>query len=79
MGKVGPLLVFGLALTVGGAYWALWDASREYLEDFVISDAYYELMYWGFRVIPAVLMIVGIMCLIAAGVAARGSKEVVEY
>jgi len=72
--RVGPLIIFGLTLTVGGVYWALWDASRSYLDNIVIRDSYYELMYFGFRAIPAVLLIVGIMCLIAAGVNIHNSR-----
>lgn len=74
MSKVGPLIIFGLTLTVGGAYWALWDASRGYLDNVLIEDMYYELMYFGFRAIPAVILIVGIMCLISAGVSIRNNR-----
>ena len=79
MGKVIPLIAFGLTIFVGGLYWAVWNGSRTYLDNFVIVDEYYELMYFGWRMIPAVMLIVGLMCLIAAGVMARSQKEVVEY
>ena len=78
MSKVGPLIIFGITLIVGGAYWTLWDASRSYLDSLVINDVYYELIYWGFRVIPAVMLIVGVMCLISAAISTR-EKEVVRY
>jgi len=72
--RVGALVIFGVTLLVGGAYWALWNASRSYLNNILIEDSYYELMYFGFRAIPAILMIVGIMCLISAGVNIRSSR-----
>ena len=78
MSKTGPLIIFGITLTVGGLYWSLWDASRSYLDNILIEDVYYELMYWGFRMIPAVMVIIGIMCLIAAGIS-MSQKEVVQY
>ena len=77
MGKAGPLIVFGLTLVAGGVYWAVWDGCRSYLDNILIQDVYYELMYWGFRAIPVILLIVSIMCLISAGVSGR--REVIEY
>ena len=76
MSRVGPLIVFGITLIVCGGYWTLWDSSRSYLSSFVIEDSYYILIYWGFRILPAVLLIVGIMCLIVAGISNRGGMEV---
>jgi len=77
LSRVGPLIVFGLTIIVGGIYWALWDASREYLDNILVEDIYYTLMYWGFRMIPAVLLIIAIICLINS--AMGRSKQVVEY
>jgi len=77
LSRVGPLIVFGLTIIAGGIYWALWDASREYLDSILVEDMYYTLMYWGFRMIPAVLLIIAIICLIAS--AMGKSKQVVEY
>jgi len=78
MGKAGPLIVFAITIVAGGIYWALWDACRSYLDNILVDDVYYQLMYWGFRAIPAILLIVGIMCLISAGIASR-KGEVIEY
>jgi len=74
MSRVGPLIIFGVTLLVAGGYWTLWDASRGYLDNILIEDVYYELMYFGFRALPAIIMIVGIMCLISAGVSIRSSR-----
>lgn len=75
--KVAPLIVFGITFVVGGLYWAVWDGSRYLLDNILVEDVYYTWMYWGWRMIPAVLLIVGIMCLISAGINSR--TQVVEY
>lgn len=69
--KAGPLIIFGLTIVAGGLYWAIWDSSRSYLDSIVLQDVYYTLMYWGFRMIPAVLLIIAVMCLIVAGTSSR--------
>lgn len=79
MSRVGPLVVFGLTLIAGGMYWMLWDGSRDFLDNILIADEYYTLMYWVWRVIPAIILFVGIMCLISAGIGIRRRKEMVEY
>jgi len=79
MSRVGPLVVFGLTLIVGGMYWMLWDGSRDFLDNILINDEYYILMYWVWRVIPAIILFVGIMCLISAGIGMRRRREMVEY
>ena len=79
MSRVGPLVVFGLALVVGGMYWMLWDGSRDFLNNILIQDQYYLLMYWVWRIIPGIILFVGIMCLISAGIGIHRRKEMVEY
>ena len=78
MSKVVPLIIFGVTITVCGVYWALWDGSREYLDSILVEDAYYTLMYFGFRVLPIILIFIGIMSLIAAGVS-KSRERSVEY
>lgn len=77
MSRVGPIIVFIITIVAGGIYWATWEGCREYLDDLLIQDVYYELMFFVWRMIPAVLIFVGIMCLIVAGMGR--SKQVVEY
>ena len=79
MSRVGPLIVFGLTIIAGGAYWMLWDDCRSYLDNILIQDEFYLLMYWIWRVIPAILIFVAIMCLISAGIGIRRRRETVEY
>jgi len=76
--RVGPLVLFGFTLIAGGMYWMLWDSSREYLDNLLINDVYYQLIYWGWRVIPAILIFVGIMCLLSAGLT-HSRERGVEY
>lgn len=79
MSKVGPLLLFGITLVVGGIYWQLWEGSREYLDNILITDVYYTLMFWVWRMIPAIMIITGILCLISAGIIAQRQKAVMDY
>ena len=79
MSKVGPIIMFGFTIAVAGLYYAVWEGSRSYFNNLIINDIYYELIYWGWRMIPAVLLIVGIMCLIMAGISESGGKGVGEY
>ena len=76
MSRAGPLIVFGLFLIVCGMYWNLWDGARSYLDNLVINDEYYQLMYWGWRIIPAVLVIMGIISLVSGGMSVQ--RETIE-
>jgi len=78
LSRVIPLIAFGLTIVVGGLYWALWDGSRSFIDQFVVNDVYYQLMIWVWGAIPAILIIVGILCLIAAGVSVSGNRMGVE-
>ena len=78
MSRIGPVIVFIFTIVVAGLYWATWDACRSYLDSIVINDPYYILMYWIWRMIPAVILFIGIMCLISAGIS-RGRERVVDY
>ena len=76
MSRVLPLIVLGITLFVGGLYWMLWNDSTTYLDNLVINDAYYTLASFIWRMIPAVLLIVGLLCVIMAGVNATRNNEV---
>ena len=74
LGKVIPLIAFGITVFLGGLYWHLWDDSRTYIDQFVVNNEYYTLMYWLWKMLPAVMIIIGLICLISAGVSAsRGT------
>ena len=75
MSRILPILGFGLTIVVGGFYWATWDACRGYLDSIVINDAYYTLMRHIWAWIPAILLIVAIMCLVLAGVRHNETKR----
>ena len=74
MSRVLPFIGFGLTIVVGGIYWATWDACREYLDSLVLNDVYYTLMRQIWAWIPAIILIVAIMCLIVAGTQSHESK-----
>jgi len=78
MSRVLPLIGFGFTLVVGGMFWALWDGSRSYLDNLVIEDSYYILMRHVWAWIPAILLFIGMMCLISAGIA-KARERRVEY
>jgi len=77
LSRVVPLVVFGITLFVGGLYWAVWDGSRSFIDFLVINDVYYELAFFIWRMLPVVMLIIGILCLILAGVSASGDRGVV--
>lgn len=74
MSRVGPIVLFIFTILAAGMYWATWDACRSYLDSIVINDSFYILMYWIWRLIPAVVLFVGIMCLISAGISHSREK-----
>lgn len=79
MSRVLPILGFGLTIVVGGFYWATWDSCREYLDSLVLGDVYYTLMLHIWTWIPAILLIIAIMCLILAGVRSNETKRKEGY
>jgi len=75
LGKILPVIGFGLTIVVGGIYWVTWDLCREYLDSLILDDIYYVLMRHIWAWIPAILLIVAVMCLIIAGTSSREHKE----
>jgi hypothetical protein len=69
LSKVIPLIGLGLGLIVIGAFWSLFDGSLSYFSDYVLRNDYYNLMKLGWDAMPVIVVIIGIFCLIAAGVA----------
>lgn len=70
MSKIVPLIAFGFGLIGVGAFWSLYNDCLSYFDFLVINDVYYELMAQGWKVMPIIFVLVGIMCLISAGVSA---------
>jgi hypothetical protein len=79
MNKVGPLILFIVTLFVGGIYWATWEGARSYLDSFVIQNEYYILMSWGWRLVPAILLVISIICLIVAGLSGKTTQGAEDY
>ena len=79
MNKVMPLVALGLGLIVVGAFWSLYNDSLTYFDDFIIEDEFTVLFRLGWKVIPIIFLLIGIMCLIAAGVSSSQSEHRGDY
>jgi len=74
LGKILPVIGFGLTVVIGGVYWATWDGCRSYLDNLVLGGSYYMLIRHVWAWLPAILLICAILCLIIAGTNAREHK-----
>jgi len=72
------LIIFGVTIIIGGMYWALWDGTRSFISFLVLNDVYYELAFFIWRMIPIVMLFVGILCLIVSATSIRNEKVVYE-
>jgi len=70
MNKLIPLAAFGLGLIVAGAFFTFYNEALPEFDEFLIEDEYYTMMKMLWDGFPGIIMIVGIVCLIAAGVGA---------
>lgn len=70
MNKIVPLIAFGIGLMVAGAFFTFFDDTLPEFDEFLIEDEYYTLMKMIWNGFPGIIMIVGLICLIAAGVSA---------
>lgn len=68
MSKAVPLIALGIGLTIVGAYWSLYNDCLSYFDRFVIEGDFNDLFTLGWHAIPIIFLLVGIMCMIAAGV-----------
>ena len=75
MNRIIPLIGFGLGLITVGGFWTLYNDSLSYFDFLVINDAYYQLMALGWKVMPTIFILVGIFCLIAAGVSSSRTQQ----
>ena len=71
MSKIIPLISFGMGLIGIGAFWTTFDECRVFFRNIIVYDEYHTLMEFGFDVMPIIAIIMGIFCLISAGVMAR--------
>lgn len=79
MNKVMPLVALGLGLIVVGAFWSLYNDSLSYFDNFIIDDEFNTLFELAWDSIPIIFLLIGVMCLIAAGVSASGSEYRGDY
>lgn len=79
MNKAAPLIALGLGLITVGAFWSLYNDSLSYFDSFIIENEFTTLFELGWDSIPIIFLLVGIMCLIAAGISASGSEHRGDY
>ena len=70
MNRIIPLIGFGLGLITVGGFWSLYNDTLSYFDFLVMNDPYYEFMALIWKVMPLIFILIGIMCLIGAGVSA---------
>ena len=75
MNRVHAVIFLGIGLIIVGAIWMIGSPEVDIVKtDYELSGrAYQDLIYTGWRVLPTVIFLLGLLCLIA-GVA--GSREV---
>ena len=78
LNRVAPLILFGFTIIGFGGFFYLYDGALSYFNSILIDDMYYKLIHLGWRAMPVICLVVGIMCLIAAGVTHSRSRGVVE-
>lgn len=75
---IKALVGFGIGFIVAGLIYSfLEDVFNRYILQYVVNtnDPYYRAEALGWDVIPYVLLFVGIICLIVAGLGSRSVKE----
>ena len=73
MSKIGPIVLIGFGLFVGGLYYHLWNDATEFLSDYILNDSYYQLINFVWDAIPVAMVIIGIIWLIKQGAGSRGT------
>ena len=80
MGLVGPLFGFGFGIIAFGFFFQLFEEIIEgYFGWMILNNEYYELADLIWHSLPFLAVIIGVFCIIAAGVIHRSSKKEVVY
>jgi hypothetical protein len=79
MGKlVISLLAFGLGLLGFGFYYKLFeDITTIYFQKYIINNLYFQMSDLVWDMLPYLVIIIGILCLIGAGLIHRGERRIV--
>lgn len=68
MGKVGALFALGLGFFSIGSYWKLQDEVIDrHIAKFILNNEYSRMASLEWDLIPWIVIFVGIVCLVAAG------------
>lgn len=79
MNLVAPLIGFGLLFLAGGFFWKLIDDVIDlHFLDFIQYNKYYTFSQLEWDMIPWILMIMGVLCLIGAGISYGQSRTVIK-
>lgn len=75
---VAVLISIGVGLVGAGIWYRLFDdAINTYFQGYILDSPYYQLADLVWDSIPYLLIIIGVLCLVLAGVAYKGTREVV--
>ena len=77
MGLVAPLFGFGLGILGFGLFWSLIDDSLTHLDAFILNNEYYLLSDLIWHALPILCIVIGVLCLVAGGLASRGTRRVI--
>jgi len=77
-GKIVALILFGLTLISSGMLYMVFNMGliQDLIGKYWVDSSYMQLMFRGWNVIPILIIIIGILCLIMAGMGSRGSRVV---
>jgi len=79
MGAIGPLIGFGVGFIGFGFFYALFeDILSRHLQFMILSNVYYDASALIWDALPFISIIIGVLCLVGAGIISRGTKTVVQ-
>lgn len=73
MGRVGSFVAVGIGLIGFGFFYKLeQDIINDSFAKYILSNEYYDMSNWFWEIMPWVVIIVGVFCMVAAGISSRG-------
>jgi len=78
MGLVAPLIGLGIGFIGFGFFYSLIDdILARHLQFMILGSVYYDLCALIWDALPFIALIVGVLCLVSAGILHRGTRKVV--
>ena len=80
MSKIAALALFGLGLMGTGMFWMVFDRGliSELIAKYWVDTAYLQLMYRGWNVLPIIVLFIGILAVIFAGIGSKSGRLTAE-